>query len=191
MEADIEELITKIKAGDIRSFETLVREHSGRVANIIYHILGQTSDIDDLSQEIFIKVFKHIKNFNEKSKFSTWLYRISVNTVWDYLRKRNRRKTVPLAELEPDEPGRFTAQPEKISKEIQQKELQERLHNLIQELPVKYRTVLILKDIEGFSYNEIAKIMKCSLGTVESRLFRARAALRDKIKKTAWGREII
>lgn len=190
MEATIRELIERIKQGDNGAFEVLVNQYSARVSNTIYHILGISSDVDDLAQEVFIKVYKHLDNFNQKSKFSTWLYRITVNTVYDYLRKKRHRRTISLEELEPEEPGRFTALPEAVTGQAEQNELQKLLHKLIQELPVKYRTVVILKDIEGLAYNEIAGIMKCSLGTVESRLYRARMALRDKLKRTPWGREL-
>ncbi len=190
MEANIRELIERIKQGDHQAFEVLVKQYSARVSNTIYHILGASSDVDDLSQEVFIKVYKYLGGFNQKAKFTTWLYRITVNTVYDYLRKMRHRKAVSLEELEPEEPGRFTATPESVTRNVEQQELQQLLHKLIQELPVKYRTVLVLKDIEGFTYQEIAGIMKCSLGTVESRLYRARMALRDKLKKSPWGREL-
>lgn len=191
MEAKIKELIEKIKNGDIGSFEQLVTRCNSRVSNTIYHLLGYTSDVDDLSQEVFLKVNRYIKNFKEKSNFATWLYRITVNTVWDYLRRKKNRPVVSLDQIEADTPGFLSRQQEKVTHTVQQKEIQKFVHKLIQDLPIKYRTVLILKDIEGCAYQEIANILKCSIGTVESRLFRARAALKEKIKKSPMGRELL
>lgn len=160
------------------NFEKLVNQYAGRVSNIIYQMLGSPNEVDDLSQEVFIKVYKHLKYFRKEAKFFTWLYRITVNTVWDYLRKQKHRKTVPLEGLEPIHIDNNS-------------ELKELLNAEIKKLPIKYRTMLILKDIEGLSYKEIAKILRCRIGTVESRLFRAREALREKLEKTNWWRDFL
>lgn len=165
----------------MEEFEELVKQHASRVSNIIYQMLGSPNEVDDLAQEVFIKVFRHIKYFREEAKFSTWLYRITVNTVWDYLRKQRHRKTIPLEEISP-----IPADNRKEDSELKQL-----LNTEIQKLPLKYRTVLILKDIEGLSYKEIAKILRCRLGTVESRLFRARQALREELEKTDWWRDFL
>lgn len=162
-------------------FEGLVKKHAGRVSNIIYQMLGSPNEVDDLSQEVFIKVFRHIKDFREEAKFSTWLYRITVNTVWDYLRKLRHRKTIPLEDVSP-----IPADDRKEDSELKQL-----LNTEIQKLPVKYRTVLILRDIEGLSYREISKILKCRIGTVESRLFRSRQILREQLEKLGWWRDFL
>lgn len=180
-EIEQEQLVKQCKEGNISSFERLVNQYNTRVSNIIYQMLGSSSDVDDLAQEVFIKIYQHIKYFKEESKFSTWLYRITVNTVIDYFRKQKHRKTVPLDEIEP-----VPAAEKKDNSELK-KLLQEE----IKKLPVKYRTILILKDIEGLSYNEISKVLKCRIGTVESRLFRAREALREKLEKAGWWRDFI
>lgn len=159
-------------------FKELVDQYAGRVSNIIYQMLGSANDVDDLSQEVFIKVYRHLKYFRKESRFFTWLYRITVNTVWDHLRKQKHRKTVPLEGIEPIHSDTDT-------------ELKELLNAEIKKLPIIYRTVLILKDIEGLSYKEIAKILRCRIGAVESRLFRAREALRERLEKTGWWRDFI
>lgn len=192
MEEETKELIRKFKEGNISSFEKLVELYSSRVSNIIYQLLGGFhNETDDLAQMVFIKVYHHLNNFRAEAKFSTWLYRITVNTVWDYLRKQKHRKTVSLEALEQKGPCILTSKPSSVTKDVQQEELKELLGRLIQELPLKYRTVLILKELENLSYKEISKVVNCSIGTVESRLFRARIALKDKIQKSPWGRELI
>jgi RNA polymerase sigma-70 factor (ECF subfamily) len=181
MEEEIRQIIAKCKEGDIGSFEQLVNQYSTRVSNIIYQTLGSPNDVDDLTQDVFIKVFRNIKYFREDSQFFTWLYRIAVNTVWDYLRKQKHRKTVPIENIAP--------LPFEAKKE--NKELKELLHAQIQELPENYRIVLILKDIEGMSYKEICDVLNCRIGTVESRLFRAREFLKEKLEKTSWWRDFL
>lgn len=182
MEEEIEYLVGQCKKGDIGSFEKLVNQSSSRVSNIIYQMIGSSNDVDDLAQEVFIKLYQHIKYFREEAKFSTWLYRITVNTVWDYLRKQRHRKTVPLEEIEPIYIS---------DKTDDNSELKQLLNAQIKKLPVKYRTIIILKDIEGLSYKEIAKILECRIGTVESRLFRARKTLRENLEKTDWWRDFL
>ena len=185
MEEQINYLVKSIKNGNIGSFEKLVNQNANRVSNIIYHMLGNANNVDDLAQEVFIKIYKNIKYFREESKFSTWLYRITVNTVWDFLRKKKIRKNVPLEEIGPIPIA------SKITKNIREKELKELLYKEIYKIPLKYRTVLILKEIGGLSYKEIAEISKCRIGTVESRLFRARKKLLEKLKKSKWWREFL
>jgi len=192
MERETKELIKKFKEGDKSSFEKIVNLYASRVSNIIYHILGGNSSyVDDLSQEVFIKIYKNLEYFRQESRFSTWIYRITVNTVWDYLRKQKNRKAVSLDKLQEDGLTRVTAQNESVRANVKREELKEILGKLINEIPLKYRTVLILKEIEDLSYKEIAKIIGCSIGTVESRLYRARMALKEKIKKSPLGGELL
>ena len=183
MEEEIRQIIRQCKLGNIGSFATLVTRYGGRVSGIIYHMIGYSSNTDDLAQEVFIKAYRNLTHFRETAKFSTWLYRITVNTVYDYLRKQKVRTTIPL-----DKTGPLPV-PETITTGAQKAELKQLLNRELQKLPLKYRTVLILKEFEGFSYKEIADVLHCRIGTVESRLFRARNSLLDKIKKTNWWRD--
>ena len=185
MEEEIKQIIRQCKLGDIGSFEKLVNRYAGRVSGIIYHMIGYSSNTDDLAQEVFIKVYRNLNHFREAAKFSTWLYRITVNTVWDYLRKQKNRTTIPLDVISP------LPIPETITTGAQKAELKQLLNRELQKLPLKYRTVLILKEIEGLSYKEIARVLNCRIGTVESRLFRARNNLLKIIKKTAWWRDYL
>lgn len=181
MEEEIIRLIKECKQGDISSFEKLVKTYSGRVSNIIYQMLGSSEEVDDLSQEVFLKIYRNINYFREESQFFTWLYRVTVNTVYDFLRKQKYRKTVPL-----DEIGQIPS-----ATQPDNSELKRLLHKEISGIPFKYRAVIILKDIEGFSYSEISKILRCRLGTVESRLFRARQMLKENLQKTDWWRDFL
>lgn len=178
MEKELTELIHGCKNGSLGSFEILVGQFRSRVSGIIYKIVGASSDVDDIAQEVFLKIYKNIGGFREESKFSTWVYRITVNTVWDFLRRAKTKKTIPLE----------NADPVFVRDRHDKQELFDLLNKNIQELPVNYRTIIVLKDIEDLSYAEIAEVLKCRIGTVESRLFRARQCLREKLKESSlWG----
>ena len=163
-------LIKRFIDGDNSTFRLLVQRHQEKVRNIIYLTLSQSDVVDDLAQEVFITVHKNLKNFRFESQFTTWLYRITVNKCKDYLRKKNVRKIfVPIKEA--DEKPDYTSLTEtddiiKIVKEA------------IAKLPNKLKIPLLLKDIEGFSYQEIAETLNCEMGTVKSRIFRAREGLK-------------
>lgn len=166
-----ERLIERFLSGDEEGFEMLVKKYQNHVVNIVYSLTGETQDADDIAQEVFIKVYKNLGSFSKKAKFSTWLYRITVNTTYNHLKKEKRYvpsdyrkdsdvfKKIPLEDLE-------------------RGELKELIRKSIEKLPFKYRTVIVLKEIEGLSYKEIAKSLGCRIGTVESRLFRARYMLK-------------
>jgi RNA polymerase sigma-70 factor, ECF subfamily len=159
--------------GDESTFSVLMQRHKEKVRNIIYLCLGNTSLVDDLSQDVFITVYKNLVNFRFECRFTTWLYRIAVNKCRDHLRKMKIRNIfIPIKEagVEPVYPA----------SEI--KEEKEIVRNAISKLPDKLRMPLLLKDIEGFSYQEIADFIQCEIGTVKSRIFRARENLREILK---------
>lgn len=169
MEDDI--LIEKCLDGDEEGFEMLVKKYQNQVINTVYSLIGTTQDADDIAQEVFIKVYKNLGSFNKKAKFSTWLYRISVNTAYNHLKKEKR----PL----PSDYLQATDVFKKSSlEELESREKQELIRKSIERLPFRFRRVIVLKEIEGLSYKDIAKTLGCRLGTVESRLFRARRMLK-------------
>ncbi|MFN4245730.1 MAG: RNA polymerase sigma factor [Brevinematia bacterium] len=180
-------LISLIKSGDKEAFALLVKRYEKKILNILYLQLGNIPDLEDLAQEVFIKVFKNIGNFRGESQFYTWLYRIAMNISYDY--KRKNRETYSLDEpLKEDEEDTFEKVLSDSSIEdplsvIETEELKEKLRKFIKELPKEYQEVLVLREYEGLSYEEIAKILNCPIGTVESRLFRARKELKEKILK--------
>ena len=167
-------LVKRFIDGDKTSFRILVQRHKEKVRNIIYLTVNNGSIVDDIAQEVFITVYRNLKNFRFQSQFTTWLYRITVNKCKDHLRKLRVRKIfIPVNEGDdyPDEPN--TVESDNISEVVT---------NAIGKLPVKLRIPLILKDIEGFSYQEIAESINCEIGTVKSRIFRAREGLKKILR---------
>lgn len=166
-------LIKKFVEGDESTFKTLVHRHKEKVRNIIYLNINRQELIDDIAQEVFITVYKNLKHFRFESRFTTWLYRITVNKCKDHLRKIKIRSVfIPVKDNE--EPV-YNYLPENT-------DIQDIVRKSIYKLPEKLRTPLLLKDIEGFSYQEIADTIQCEVGTVKSRIFRAREGLRNLLK---------
>ena len=163
-------LIKRFIDGEEAVFSELVKRHKDKVRNIIYITLNNGDLVDDIAQEVFITVYRNLKNFRFESQFTTWIYRITINKCKDHLRKKNiRRIFIPLKD-EGDEPV-F----ESINEDT---DIRQFVQKAIAELPDKLRIPIVLKDIEGFSYQEIAESMQCEIGTVKSRIFRGREALK-------------
>lgn len=184
MEEDLE-LLGKFKKGDQHAFEFLVRKYKITVFNTIYSIIGNTQEADDIAQEVFLKVYTKAGSFKGESSFSTWLYRITVNRCIDELRRRNNKIISYETEFGEEEKLKLkdvlASKETDITEELTQKELQDIIQKAMNSLPEKDRIILTLKEIEGLSYNEIAQIMKISLGKVKIWLFRARQKLKEKL----------
>jgi len=170
-----EVLITLVHQGEHAAFRVLVERYQERIRNLIYSIFHEPGVVDDLSQEVFIKAYEALHQFRFQSSFYTWLYRIAVNKSRDELRKRKVRRWFSLQSMMESSDKELGA---KIVADPQDNELQELLAAGLKSLPDKYRIAVTLKDVDGFSYEEIAEIMECEIGTVKSRLSRARAMLR-------------
>lgn len=167
-------LIKRFIDGDNSVFELLVKRHKEKVRNIVYLTIGNSNAVDDIAQEVFITVYKNLKRFRFESQFTTWLYRITVNKCKDHLRKINVRKIfIPIKEAA-GEPGGGI--------DVENKDVSNIVMDAISKLPSKLRVPLVLKDIEGFSYQEISETIQCEMGTVKSRIFRAREGLRNILK---------
>ena len=163
-------LIQSFIEGDESAFENLINLHKDKVRNIIYLTLGDSDLIDDISQDVFINVYHNLKVFRFESKFTTWLYRITVNKCRDYLRKKKVRNIfVPLKEQEHD-PG--------VRSHNENLDIPRLVRKAIDKLPEKLKVPLIMRDIDGFSYKEIADALNCEVGTIKSRIFRARESLK-------------
>ena len=175
---DEKELIERSQKGDIDAFEELVARYERKVYTIAYRYMGNPEDASDLAQETFLKVFKSIDKFRGESSFSTWIYRITANICKDELRKIKRKPQTSLdQEIWLDEGSviRQVVDEKPTPDEVfEQKELWNYLQDLIANLSPEYRMVIVLQDINGYSYEEIAQITETSLGTVKSRLNRAR-----------------
>ncbi|MEW6104226.1 MAG: sigma-70 family RNA polymerase sigma factor [bacterium] len=163
-------LIQKIVDRDEDAFEQLVKEYRHSVLNTIYRYIGDSAEAQDIAQEVFIKVWQHAKNFRGESRFSTWLYRIVVNQCLNYRAKK--RESLPILEntISSNSDVSFEDEEEKVA-----------IKKAVNELPERQRIALILSKFEGKSYKEIAQIMKVSLSSVESLIFRARENLREKL----------
>lgn len=163
-------LIERFKKDDESAFSQLVIKHKEKVRNLVYLTLGDVDYVDDISQDVFISVFHKLKEFRFESKFTTWLYRITVNKCRDYLRKKRVRSI--FVDIKDAEYVRGT------KTNADNIDVPHLVRNAIGKLPEKLKTPLILRDIDGFSYQEIADKLECEVGTVKSRIFRARESLK-------------
>jgi RNA polymerase sigma-70 factor (ECF subfamily) len=178
-EASDDILITRFQAGDEHAFRLLVERYSERIRNLVFSIFHDSDLIDDATQEIFIKAYRALPNFRFDASFYTWLYRITINHCRDIMRKQKLRKTFSLNTLLENRDKELTM---KTSVQPEDTDTRDWINRGLQQLPEKYRTPVILKDMEGCSYEEIAEIMQCELGTVKSRLSRGRSMLRGWLK---------
>ena len=172
-------LANKAAKGDIEAFETLIIKYEKTIYNIALRMMISPEDAKDVSQNVLIKIYNNISRFKGDSLFSTWIYRITVNTCIDEIRKNKRKSEISMDD-EDAGVGRVIQDtnltPEQSAIE---KEGYNSIITAINELPEEYKTVITLRDIEGFSYQEVAEITECSLGTVKSRISRARAKLKE------------
>lgn len=178
------ELVQQAKAGDREAFAGLVFAYEGKIYNLALRYLGSREDAMDASQEVFLRVFRFLPGFQEESGFSTWIYRIGVNVCKDMLHRRLKRAEQPLEVPDEEDEGRpvdvpdLRYDPERIMEGV---ELRQALSDAILALPEQQREIIILRDIRGLSYEEIALALALEAGTVKSRLFRARENLRKKL----------
>jgi RNA polymerase sigma-70 factor (ECF subfamily) len=183
-----ETLIQRILDGDAYAFEQLVERYQQKVFNIAFRMSGNHEDALDLSQESFLRAYRALHRFKGQSAFSTWLFRIVNNTCIDALRKRKRQPLVVMStdsSIETEE-GEYQIEfpaPEGENPEEQtlNKELREQVQLALSRLSEEHRLALVLRDIEGYSYEEIAELLELNIGTVKSRINRARVAIREEI----------
>jgi RNA polymerase sigma-70 factor (ECF subfamily) len=182
-------LVKDFQAGNRASFDELVLRHKDRVFNVCYKFLGDYQDANDSAQETFVKVYRSLRRFRFEATFSTWLYRIAVNTCKNKLTSSEHRYRKKMVRL--DNPGEAegTAHVIEIRDEnqsplieLERKERLSLIQKAIESLPIEQKTVVVLRDIEGVSYEDIAHITGERLGTVKSRLARARLELREKLR---------
>jgi RNA polymerase sigma factor (sigma-70 family) len=178
---DEPKLIEQAKRGDVTAYNTLVLHHQNAVYNVAYRIIGEPDTAADATQEAFISAYQSLRQFQGGS-FKAWLMRIATNACYDELRRRKRRPLTSLDEVaEENESSTLLISQNSAGPEEQRQraELVEAIERCLQELPDDQRITAVLCDVEGYDYNEIAEITASSLGTVKSRLSRARAKLRD------------
>jgi len=174
------QLIQRIQNGEQQAFTLLVRKYQNRVANILTRYVRNSGDIADVTQEVFIKVHKSLPSFRGDSAFYTWLYRITVNTAKNYLTSQSRRP--PASDIDAEEADSYDGSealkeadsPESI---MRSEEIKRVIMDTIDKLPAELKAAITLRELEGMSYDEIANIEDCPIGTVRSRIFRARDAI--------------
>lgn len=180
-------IVQRVQQGDVAAFDRLILKYRERVLGVIYNMTSNREDAADLTQDAFIKAFQSINRFQGQSSFFTWLYRIAINSTLTYLRKNRLRTFFSLEKV--DENDRQSAEVIEAltdttgaERDTFVRELQERLNEAMQKLSIKHRTVVTLFEIDGLSHQEIAEIMKCSVGTVRSRLHYAKQLLQAELQ---------
>ena len=179
------EIIERVKNGDKKAYDLLVLKYQQRVISLISRFVKNHADALDISQETFIKAYKALPNFRGESAFYTWLYRIAVNTAKNHLTVQSRKITksdYDVTEIEQIEGNMSLTEQTTPENLLLKDELQETVLNAIENLPEDLKSAIMLREIEGLSYAEIAAAMECPVGTVRSRIFRAREIIDNKIK---------
>ena len=179
-------LVTELQAGSETAFDWLVTHYHGPVYNLILSMLGDVADAADGTQEVFLKAFRGIRSFRQGSSLKTWLYRIAIREALNHKRwfKRHLQKNVSI-DAEPEE-GHAAIEIEDLAatpfEQFAAHEIQAAVQSALQEIPEVFRSAVILRDLEGLSYEEIAEVLECSSGTVKSRILRGRRALKDLLE---------
>jgi RNA polymerase sigma-70 factor, ECF subfamily len=177
-----EELIAEFQAGDDRGFIELVDRYKDRLVNFVYRFLHDMTDAEDLVQETFLKVYKNKQAYREIAKFSTWIYTIAGNLARSELRKRKRRKTYTMSELSYEDNQFNAVDPGKDTEGIVFNTYAgEEIHKAINNLNEPFKTIIILRDIQELSYEDISTILDIPMGTVKSRVNRARLKLQETL----------
>lgn len=178
-------LLDECRRGNASAFEKLVVLYEKKVYNLAFRMVGNHEDASDIAQEAFLKVYTSLDQFRGESSFSTWLYRVVSNACLDELRHRARHKVVSIdTPVSPEDPSprQIPSKDPEPGHGIERAEVSNAVQQGIKELPDDHRIILVLRDIQGLSYEEIAQVLNMPLGTVKSRLNRARLSLRDRLQ---------
>ena len=184
MEFNERDMIERASRGDAAAFNRLMEQHERRMYAVALRMCGNREDAQDCLQEAMLRVYRAIGGFKGQSSFSTWVYRITMNTCLDELRRKKNRQSTSLDSLLDMgwSPSDDTNAPEK---QAMRSELRRNLNRAIQELPEEMRSAVVLREIQGFSYEEIAHMLEINVGTIKSRISRGREKLREKMKENA------
>lgn len=184
------ELISLCKKGDLSAFEALVNKHQKRIFNIAYRMTGDYDDACEIVQDAFVSAYRNIRNFEEKARFFTWLYAIVINLAKNRLKQLKSLSKYgcssiddPIATDDGEIKLELASNEPSALERLEEKDIQERVQECISRLDIEYRDIIILRDIQGFSYDEIGNMLKIPEGTVKSRLSRARENIKDCLKK--------
>ncbi|MBP0132960.1 MAG: RNA polymerase sigma factor RpoE [Nitrosospira sp.] len=180
------DLVKRTQRGDRHTFDMLVVRHQRKIAHVISRYIKSSQDVEDVAQETFIKAYRGIASFRGESQFSTWLHRIAVNTAMHFLSARRSR--IPNYEPMFTEDAEEMTIPETVDDEdperiLANQQIAESIAETLKKLPEELRTAITLREVEGLSYEEIAQVMNCPIGTVRSRIFRAREQAAGLLRK--------
>ncbi len=190
-EAKVDQLLVeRVQKGDKRAFDLLIQKYQHRIVSLVSRYVSDSSEAQDVAQEAFIKAYRAIGRFRGDSAFYTWLYRIAINTAKNWIVARNRRP--PSSDIDAVEAEQYsmssrlqeTSTPEN---ELLREEIEKTVYDTIAALPEDLRTAIMLREMDGMSYEEIATTMECPIGTVRSRIFRAREAIDEKLNPLIGG----
>ena len=178
-------LVSRAQSGDKRAFDLLVLKYQQKVANLVGRYLRDRSEVLDVTQDAFLKAYRALPGFRGDSAFYTWLYRIAINTVKNYLVARDRRPPGDDVEAEVAEQmdlGSRLQETGTPERHLLRDEIAQAVQDALDELPTDLRTAIVLREFDGLSYEEIASTMECPIGTVRSRIFRAREAIDKRLR---------
>ena len=187
---DERQLVRQAQKGDKTAFELLVQRHQHRVFAVARGILKRQEDVEDIAQQVFVKAYFSLKRFDQRAAFSTWLYKITVNECWDLLRKRKARPLVYESDFSEEQSRQYTDMERErstVPDTSDRMAMRQRLESMLSQLDKRDRAMLVLKEVQGFSVEEIAESMGLNANTVKVRLFRARRRIveycrRDRIE---------
>jgi RNA polymerase sigma-70 factor (ECF subfamily) len=186
-ERDVDaKLVARVQAGDKAAFDLLVLKYQRKILRLLSRMLRDQSEIEDVMQEAFIKAYRALPQFRGDSAFYTWLYRIAINTARNWMASQARRPSSPS--LHQSEDGETFDEIDNLTDNntpeslLASREIADSVNETIKALPAELRTAIVLREIEGLSYEEIAQAMECPIGTVRSRIFRAREAIAAKLR---------
>lgn len=182
-----QQLVERAQRGDKRAFDLLVVKYQRKLARLLSHFIHDAAEVEDVTQETFIKAYRSLSSFRGDSAFYTWLYRIGINAAKNFLVAQKRRASTTINEFDIEvaenfEEGSQLRELNTPENELMSKQIAQTVHQALQALPEELRSAITLREIEGLSYEEIASIMSCPTGTVRSRIFRAREAIADKLQ---------
>lgn len=181
-----QQLVERVQRGDKQAFGLLVSKYQRKLGRLLSRMIRDPAEVEDVAQEAFIKAYRALPNFRGESAFYTWLYRIGVNTAKNYLVSQGRRAPtstdIEAEEAEQYDSGELLRDNDTPERLMQTRQIGETVNAAMDALPEDLRTAIVLREIEGLSYEEIATLMNCPIGTVRSRIFRAREAIAERLK---------
>ncbi|MCB1935389.1 MAG: RNA polymerase sigma factor RpoE [Nitrosomonas sp.] len=181
-----QQLVERVQNGDKHAFDLLVAKYQRKLTRLLSQFIRDPAEVEDVAQEAFIKAYRALPSFRGDSAFYTWLYRIGINTAKNYLvsqgRKASTLQGVDTEEAENYEEGSVLRDMHTPESELMSKQIAQTVNKTLEQLPDELRTAIVLREIDGLSYDEIATIMECPIGTVRSRIFRAREAISEELR---------